>query len=132
MNHLPYNLIDRIILDPWDFLIRPSIRTTVQQLTSKLSTTKIKNKDGEQRCSNYKTGNISRLWQLFIQMKTAKNVCLDTLNTRLHFNFNGESSLSIRILNFHTAKDLQKLTFIYISFVGYSLNFGIFNSYFFR
>ena len=68
----------------------------------------------------------------FIQMKTAKNVCLDTLNTRLHFNFNGESSLSIRILNFHTAKDLQKLTFIYISFVGYSLNFGIFNSYFFR
>ena len=118
------------------FLIRPSIRTTVQQLTSKLSTTKIKNKDGEQRCSNYKTGNIFRLWQRFIEIKTAKNIFLDTLDTKSHFKFIGESFLSIGILNFQAVKNLQKLTFTYNSFVGYtSSNFGIsnqntFNSYF--
>ena len=57
----------------------------------------------------------------FIQMKTAKNVCLDTLDTKSHFKFIGDSFLSIGILNFQAVKNLQKLTFTYNSFVGYYL-----------
>ena len=84
MYHL-YHFIGIIILEPWDFLIRLTIRTTVQQLTSKLST-KSKIKMASRGVQITRQVIFIDSWMIYSNEKSKTNLSGNSGYPRSHFN----------------------------------------------